>query len=911
MAVMVLGVFVLAGNSRVADAQAIQPTDEQLRLINQLPPDQREQVLDALQQTQSEQGASELKRLSEAEAPAGAAEDETAGGVNRTVGSGLRASAGSRLVISIAPKGALSELEIRQIENDPVLRRLQGSQVFVLDNSGVLSLPGLGSIPLLGLTESGIQRRLAANPDFAQLDLTVRILDLQPTGVEALKPFGYDVFVSDEPGFEPPMTGPVPADYILGPGDTVRVQLFGNTNGIFEFDVTRDGILNLPEIGPVTVAGITFSEFRQDVNNRVREMLIGTQVSVTMGQLRTVRVFVLGDVNRPGSYIVGGLATVSSALYRSGGVSEVGSLRNIQLKRNGRTVTTLDVYDLLLVGDTSNDRRLQPGDVIFVPPVGDTIGVGGAVKRPAIYETTDGATLADAIEFAGGLSAEAFGAGARLERIDQDRERKVISVNLDTLASGQLHVEAGDILIVPEVLADFEDTVTLSGHVQRPGPYQWRPDMRLSDLIGSSDQLLEGVDANYVLIRRQTDRAAPVQALSADLSAALANQRGPEDIELNARDAVFVFSLAYGRQRVIAPLLEELGRQATYEQPFQQIGIAGSVRAPGVYPFEDGMRVSDLIRAGGGLAEMAYTLEADLTRYSVVGEEERATELISIDLERVLRGDVTADVLLNEHDHLRISAIPNWRSEWSVTIEGEILFPGAYRIRRGESLRQVLDRAGGITTEAFPEGAVFLRESLRRQEREQLQLLARRIEADLTSLSLESADAASAETLTTGQVLLEQLQNTEAMGRLVISPQLLSAASRDEVIETDIELMDGDTLLVPVRSQVVTVIGEVQQGTSHVYQSGLSRDEYIDMSGGTTRRADKRMIYVVRANGAVIAGSRSKWFARSERTDIHPGDTIVVPMEIDRIRPLTLWSSVTQILYQAAIAVAAVKTFDN
>ncbi len=269
--------------------------------------------------------------------------------------------------------------------------------------TGYLSLLGIQSIPILGLTEPDIERRLGAEPLLAHFEIDARILDTEPTGAEALKPFGYDIFEPREASFDPPMTGPVPPDYVLGSGDTVRVQLFGNVNGIYEIDVTRDGILNLPEIGPVTVAGLPFSEFREDVNRRVKEMLIGTQVSVTMGQLRTIRVFVLGDANRPGSYVVDSLATISSALYRSGGISRVGSLRDIQLKRSGKVIARLDLYDLLLKGDTSGDSRLQPGDVIFVSPIGTQVSVVGAVRRPAIYETRGKDTVSDVIAMAGGL----------------------------------------------------------------------------------------------------------------------------------------------------------------------------------------------------------------------------------------------------------------------------------------------------------------------------------------------------------------------------------------------------------------------------------------------------------------------------------------------------------------------------
>jgi protein involved in polysaccharide export with SLBB domain len=683
--------------------------------------------------------------------------------------------------------------------------------------------------------------------------------------------------------------------------------LFGNVNGIYEYEVSRDGILNLPEIGPVTVAGLPFSEFRADLNKRVREMLIGTQVSVTMGQLRTIRVFVLGDANQPGSYVVSGLATIGSVLYQSGGVSRVGSLRNIQLKRDGRIITTLDLYKVLLQGDTSSDKRLQPGDVIFVPPIGNTISVSGAVKRPAIYETKGAATIADAVQLAGGLASDAFAKGARIERVDG--ERTTIAVDLTSLESSKRGVHSGDTLIVPDVLPNLEDTVVLAGHVFRPGNYQWRPGMRLTDVIGSTDELKPGVDTEYVLIRRETKRGQPIQALSANLSAALKSPSGDENIRLEASDTVYVFSLALGRQRIVEPLLEELRLQSTIDAPALEVQVSGNVRAPGVYPLESQMRVSDLIRAGGNLSEKAYALEAELTRYSSTGGSSRDIEVVQVDLDAVRQGVDSADLALREHDYLIIKRIPDWDKKWTVKLEGEVQFPGEYRVRRSETLGEVLQRAGGLTDNAFPEGAVFLRDTLKEQEQEQIEKLTRRLEADIATLSLQASTSGGSETLMTGQVLLDQLRSAEAVGRLVLD--MTQDAGGRYSAAAAVELRDGDTLLVPTKPQVVTVLGETQQNTSHLYRKNLTRDEYIDLSGGLTRRADKKLIYVVRANGAVVAGNRSRWLGRGSKVDIRPGDTIVVPLDTDRMRPLTFWGNVTQILYQAAIAVAAVKTFDN
>lgn len=893
-----------------ANAQSIQLTPSQQQMLNSLPPEQRQQALGALRDLQSQQDKPATTSINE---PVDAV---TAGPVDAYLQSLApqeepQAMSRSRLVIDFEPSATLAPPDQQAILDDPVLNRLIGSHLFVLDDAGVLTIDGLDEIPLLGLAEADIERRLQAESSLSMFEIDVSILGQKPTGLEALEPFGYDVFTSQDGALDPPTSGPVPPDYVLGPGDTVRVQLFGNVNGIHEYEVTRDGILNLPEIGPVTVAGLPFSEFRADLNKRVAEMLIGTQVSVTMGPLRTIRVFILGDANKPGSYVVSGLATISSALYRSGGISPVGSLRNIQLKRNGQVVARLDLYDLLISGNTANDRRLQPGDVIFVPPIGNTVAVTGAVKRPAIYEVSGRAMVAGVVQLAGGLSNDAYGEGARIERIDAGGARTMLAVNLKDRDAASMAVHSGDTLLIPDILPDVENSIVLSGHLFRPGTFAWRPGMRLADVISSAHELKPGVDMSYVLIRRERERGMPIEVLSADLAAALARRTSEDNVALQPRDQIFVFSLDLGRQRTITPIVEELRRQATFDRPASQVQISGNVRAPGLYPLEEGMRVSDLIRAGGRLSEEAYTMEAELTRYSVTEGETRIVETRSINLAGVLRGDSSADVLLAPYDFLSINRIPEWDSTWTVTLDGEVTFPGEYRVQRGETLAEVLERAGGLSDAAFPEGAVFLRESLKEREREQIELLARRLESDLTTLSLQSVETGGSDTLTTGQALLDQLRSTEAIGRLVIDPRHLYTGDKAAGASSEIELRDGDQLLVPTRSQFVTVIGEIQQNTSHLYEPNRSRDDYIDLSGGLTRRADKARIYVVRANGAVVVKRQSRWLGRGAGVDIRPGDTIVVPLDADKMRPLTFWTNVTQILYQGAIAVAAVRTFDN
>src|SRR5690606_29131126 len=315
------------------------------------------------------------------------------------------------------------------------------------------------------------------------------------------------------------------------------------------------------------------------------------------------------------------------------------------------------------------------------------------------------------------------------------------------------------------------------------------------------------------------------------------------------------------------------------------------------------MRVSDPIRAGGGLTTSAYSLEAELTRYVVVDGEYRQTELITVDMGSLLRGDAQTDLLIAPYDYLFIKEVPRWRSEASVSLRGEVLFPGTYQIREGETLSSVLRRAGGLTPQAFPQGSVFTRVELQQRERAQLETLARRIEADLAALSL--SDPLTNDAMSVGQSLLTQLRNATPTGRLVIRLDEIVAG----VAERDVLLRDGDELFVPPFRQEVTVLGEVQYPTSHLFEAGLARNDYLDRSGGLTRRADERRIYVVRANGEVVADGGGRWFRRTASAQIEPGDTIVVPLDVERTRPLARWSSITQVVYNLAIAAAAVNSF--
>jgi protein involved in polysaccharide export with SLBB domain len=794
--------------------------------------------------------------------------------------------------------------ELRQLED--FRRRVLLRNPYRLDKWGILNVSELGPIPLAGLTVEEATERVAAEVRLEDFIVRITRLPLRPVGAEALKPFGYDLFRGSPSTFAPATDVPVPSEYVVGPGDTLELQLFGQTRGRYALVVGRDGRVNFPELGPIAVGGRRFDEVRDDLVERVRTQMIGTQASISVGELRSIRVFVLGDVYTPGSYTVSGLSTITNALFVSGGVRKIGSLRNVQLKRAGRTVSTLDLYDLLLRGDTSGDARLLPGDVIFVPPVGATVGLSGAVRRPAIYELKAEATAAELLQLGGGLNPDADPALATLERVNDRRARVTVDVNLSGAGRSEV-LRSGDTLRVPAIRPILDDSVAVNGYVHRPGEHQFKPGMRIADVIRSLDDLKVNADQQYILVRRETPPDRRIRVFSANIERALADPASSANFELAARDQIYVFDLESGRDRIVEPLLRELRMQSRIDEPTAEVSVAGRVKVPGTYPLEPGMRVSDLLRAGGSLDEAAYGGQAELTRYAVVNGESRQAEQMTIDLRGALAGDPAANVELQPFDYLVIKETPLWASQEEVEVRGEVKFPGRYPIHRGETLRSLMARAGGLTDLAFASGAVFTREELRMRERKQLETLATRMESDIAQFSLMAANETGRDTsqaLTVGRSLLTSLREAEPVGRLVIDlPRSMRA---DAGAEHDIVLKDGDRLLVPRVTQEVTVLGEVQSVTSHLYRADLGRDAYISMSGGLTQRADDDRIYVVRADGTVVAHGNS-WFGGGVR--IHTGDTIVAPLDTERMRPLPLWQAVTSIIYNLAIAAAAVNSF--
>jgi protein involved in polysaccharide export with SLBB domain len=797
----------------------------------------------------------------------------------------------------------------QRTELDSLVSLVRSRNPYQLDASGSVYLPGFGPITLAGLDEEQATHRLSVVGAFQNLDVKVTKLTVRKSGPAALKPFGADLFKNASSTFAPVTDVPVPSDYIVGAGDQLVVQLFGSQNRTLRLTVGRDGRVNFPELGPIFVGGQSFSRVSADLEQRISQQMIGVRASVSMGDTRSIRVFVMGEANRPGSYTISGLGTITSALYAAGGLKPFGSLRDIQLKRSGVVLRHLDLYNLLLRGDTSDDAKLLSGDVIFIPPVSATVAVDGEVHRPAIYELKGATSVADIIRLAGGLTPEGDPSRAALVRVNDKLARVVVDVPLIQPAGRNELLRNGDSLRVLRLRPTLDAGVTVEGHVFRPAPAAWHDGMRLTEAISSVDELKPNADLNYVLIRRELPPDRRIVMLSADLAAALRDPTSPKNILLMPRDRIIVFDTESGRDQMIQPLIEEMRRQSRIDQPTEVVRIDGRVKARGDYPLEPDMRVSDLLRAGGGLQDAAYGAKAELTRYRISGDI-RQTHLVEIDLAAILRGDLSADLLLQPFDFLNVKEVPEWSEQEQVSLMGEVRFPGIYPIQRGETLRSVLNRAGGLTSLAFPSGSVFTRVELREREQQQIDRLVERMQSDLAVTAMQAAVAnqgQAGQALTVGQSLLTQLKSAKAVGRLVIDLNGVLNAPIGSPL--DVVLREGDKIIIPKQKQEVTVIGEVQNNTSHFYRENLTRDDYLGLSGGLTRKADRGRIYVVRADGSVVSNESGGWFRRGAQVAMKPGDTVVVPLDTERMPALPLWQAVTGILYNLAIAAAAVNSF--
>ncbi|WP_371375328.1 SLBB domain-containing protein [Thalassotalea aquiviva] len=784
---------------------------------------------------------------------------------------------------------------------------------------------------------------------------------------DELKPFGYDVFANAPTTFTPNLDVAVPNGYLVGPGDQVSVQIFGKENLEYTLPVTREGAVVVPNLGPFKVAGLTYAELKQFLKAKIEQRILGVNAVVSLSSLRSMRVFVLGDAYKPGPYILNSLASVTHALFAAGGISDIGSLRNIQVKRSGQLIKQVDLYDLLISGDSSNDVLLQAGDVVFVAPIGQRVSVDGEVRRPAIYEIKPGETFGQIMAMAGGALPSAFPKATRVERFGGNNLRSVINVDLNSPSDLKKMVKNGDLIFVNKTSELLEQSIEVIGAATRPGSYQWVPGQKIADVFPSFNAyLLEDADLNYSLIVREIDNARNIEILQFKLANAIKDPFSEDNITLKAQDKIIIFSntettlslnkktddsqnhnqdgyvgkrnvkfeqqnsvedeetklltelrnksieeLTDGKDgeptlveeltdnarfKLLAPIIQKLKQQGASGKPMQLVEVDGQVKTPGIYPLARNASVSDLIAAAGGVTESAYLARAEITRNVI--EQQKAGKLsINVNLENALNGITADNIKLLSKDRLNVHQIPAWTENHVITLKGEFVFPGKYTIRRGETLSDVIKKAGGFTEYAFVEGSVFTREKLKELEYENLKKLAADLRMEIASKTLtEGSDVAYAE----AQQLLDDLTSIDAVGRLVVDlPKLVSDVNYDVLLE------NGDTLYVPTKNNSINVIGQVNVSTSHMFDDNLTVQDYITKSGGTKQRAEEDDIFVIAANGDIKVIEDANWFSDGD-LDLKAGDTIVVPLDSDYTNNLTLWSAGTQIMYNLAVAIAAI-----
>ncbi len=650
--------------------------------------------------------------------------------------------------------------------------------------------------------------------------------------------FGLDLFQADAKQFQPNLAGPVDANYKLGPGDKLVLILTGDVELSYELEVNREGFIIVPQVGQISVANLTLGQLEDVLYTRLARSYSGvrrqnptTRFAVTVARLRSLQVFVVGDVERPGSYRVSSASTAFNALYAAGGPSKNGTLRRVEIKRAGKTVETFDAYDYLARGDASKDVRLENGDVVFVGAHGPRARILGEITRPATYELKAGETVADLVRFAGGFTALAERRRLTVERIvppaqrrNPGEDRAVVSVAGENGAT-TVPINDGDVVRVPAISERVRGRITVKGHVWNPGTIAVTPGITLSQAVRAAGGLPGDTYLGRVLVSRLLPDSTRIQLRSA-FTDTLANVT--EDIPLREDDEIQVFSL-------------------TDFRPRRYVTIAGAVKKGGRFPYHDGMTMRDLILLGGGLEQSAYLNEAEIARLpeNRAGGATAVTVRVPLDstylfertAERAYLGPPglsapaggAADVPLKPYDNVLIFRQPDWELQRLVWLTGEVKFPGRYALlKKDEKLADLVQRAGGLTAEAYPEGIVFLRQR-------------------------------------------------DSVGRVALD---LRQAMRDREEIDNVTLVDGDSVSIPRYNGVVQVKGFVNSTSAVAVRPGNDILFYVRSAGGATRKGDDRRAYVIQPNGLVETIRPWPWFLSflpSRKPTPRGGSTVVVP----------------------------------
>ena len=728
-------------------------------------------------------------------------------------------------------------------------------------------------------TDRANNKNITDQPQVLHLPTPYNLMSLRdlytqlPDSAEPLKRFGSEVFTRHDRAMagSVPLDVPIGPDYVLGPGDDLTIDLWGAISRTFSRTVAGDGHLALLEAGDIQVAGLTLDKAQQLIQNTLRKQYRDAQVLVTISRLRSIRVYVVGDVQRPGAYEIPSLSSPLNALYAAGGPTAVGSLRVVQHYRGKQLLSTIDLYDFLLHGVRDDNDRLQGGDTLIVPAAGAQVAVWGAVRRPAIYELKGGASLAGLLQDAGGLTVAASLRHISIERIDANRQRETISFDplagqgssASEMALEKFEVKDGDRIHVASIAPYSERVVYLEGHVVRPGRQPFRDGMRLSDLLHSYQDLLPEPAVEGELVRL-VPPDLHVQAINFNVPDVLI---GNSNLPLQPFDTIRIL----GRYDVDAPRVE----------------VRGEVLRPGSYPLSEGMTAAQLVRIAGGFKRDALVETADLISYRVVSGTKVESERTDLHIgDAVDKDDAAADRNLKPGDVLTIHQITGWNDIGSsITIEGEVAHPGSYGFQDGERLSDVLRRAGGFRDTAYPAGAVLIRDQVRELEEKSRAELIRQIETSAAAARL-TPNVGSGEQ--GGQLMLIQQQQEQILSRLKSQPatgrlviHMTQQIDKWAGSPADIEVRRGDVLRIPKRPGFVLVSGQVYNESAITFSPGKSAGWYLEHAGGSTAAANRKEIFVIRANGSVVGRRSGEWFDHDVlSTKLQPGDVVVVPQKI-------------------------------
>ena len=713
-----------------------------------------------------------------------------------------------------------------------------------------------------------------------------------PSAGGRLQRFGSDAFLLGTGNAnELPMDLPVGPDYVLGTGDNLVVNLWGGHSDRLSVTIDRQGQIALPEAGTITIDGLTMSQAQSAIQKVLSTQFQNEHVEISLGRLRTVRVYVVGDVQRPGAYDVSSLSTPLSALYAAGGPTSRGSLRILRQYRGKQLVREIDLYDFLLRGVRTNVDRLLPGDTILVPPVGSQVSVEGMVHRPAIYELNGEQGLNQVLDLAGGVLASASLKQINVERIEAHQRRTMFSLQLPDNTEGvkqklaDFRVQGGDDVVISQILPYNEQAVYLEGHVYRPGKYPYRDGMTINDLLHSYQDVMP----------EPADHAELVRLRSPDFR--------PETIIFNLPDVLI------GNDPIALQPFDLIRIFSRYEIDPPRVFIEGDVLRPGEFPMSQGMTLAALVRMAGGFKRSAYRDEADLSSYVIQNGQKVLVNHSTVAVEKALEGDKSADVVLNPGDVVSIRRLAGWQDIGAtVTINGEVEHAGSYGIEQGERLSSVLKRAGGFRESAYPAAAVFERVQVRELSEQARVQMIQRIET--TPVTFRPGTMSELSQSTTQESLQQQrqrvltsLRNHPASGRLVIN--ISSDIRKWENTSADLEMRAGDTLVIPKRPNFVMINGQVYNPTAISYFPGRDVGWYLRKAGGATPFGDKKHIYVLRADGSILAHGNSWTGGNLMNFKLRPGDTVFVPEKIIGGSPV--WQNImgaAQIMSAAALPLA-------